>query len=244
MPGDAALELLIEAKAFTSPAGLRHVILHDIGLTVPPGQIVALLGRSGGGKSTLLRIAVGLDTAFEGHVRRPPGRLGVVFQEPRLLPWLTVADNLRLVVPGITVSRINDLLELVGVAGSGHHLPSEVSLGMARRVALARALAVDPNMLVLDEPFASLDRQLGTSLAAKVADLARRAGSIAMVATHELEHALAIADRICVLAGRPARLEADIAIPDRGDATAIGYLRINLLDRFPFLGSKRTAHPP
>src|SRR3954466_9778544 len=75
MPGDAALELLIESKAFVSPAGLRHIILHDIGLTVPPGQIVALLGRSGGGKSTLLRITSGLDTAFEGHVRRPPGRL-------------------------------------------------------------------------------------------------------------------------------------------------------------------------
>jgi ABC-type nitrate/sulfonate/bicarbonate transport system ATPase subunit len=154
MPGDAALELLIEAKAFTSPAGLRHVILQDIGLTVPPGQIVALLGRSGGGKSTLLRIALGLDTAFEGHVRRPSGRLGVVFQEPRLLPWMTVGQNLRLVAPGITASRIGDLLELAGVAGTDNHLPSELSLGMARRVALARALAVDPNMLVLDEPFA------------------------------------------------------------------------------------------
>ncbi len=243
MPGDAALELLIESKAFVSPAGLRHIILHDIGLTVPPGQIVALLGRSGGGKSTLLRIASGLDTAFEGHVRRPPGRLGVVFQEPRLLPWLTVADNLRLVVPGIMPLRIDDLLELVGVPGVGHHLPSELSLGMARRVALARALATDPHLLVLDEPFASLDRQLGTTLAAKVADLARRAGSIVVVATHELEHALAIADRICVLAGRPARMEADITIPDRSDAASIASLRTNLLDRFAFLGSKRVAHP-
>jgi ABC-type nitrate/sulfonate/bicarbonate transport system ATPase subunit len=244
MPGDAALELLIETKAFTSPAGLRHVILQDIGLTVPPGQIVALLGRSGGGKSTMLRITLGLDTAFEGHVRRPPGRLGVVFQDPRLLPWMTVGENLRLVAPGITASRIADLLELVGVAGTGHHLPSELSLGMARRVALARSLAVDPNMLVLDEPFASLDRQLGNTLAAKVSELAREAGSIVVVATHELDHALAIADRICVLAGRPGRLEADIAIPDRGDAVAIGYLRTNLVDRFPFLGSKRAAHAP
>jgi len=99
-------------------------------------------------------------------------------------------------------------------------------------------------MLGRAEPFASLDRQLGTTLAAKVSELAREAGSIMLVATHELEHALAIADRICVLAGRPARLEADIAITDRGDALAVGYLRTNLLDRFPFLGSKRAAHTP
>ncbi len=170
--------MLIRAKAFTSPAGPRHLVLRDIRLTIPTGQIVALLGRSGCGKSTLLRIALGLDTAFEGHVHRQPGHLGVVFQDPRLLPWLTVADNLRLVVPDrIPASRIEYLLELAGVAGVAHHLPAQLSLGMARRVALARALAVDPNLLVLDEPFASLDRQLAGELAAKIGDIARRTGS-------------------------------------------------------------------
>jgi len=244
VPGDTALDLLIKAKAFPSPTGLPHLVLRDIRLTVLPGQIVALLGRSGGGKSTLLRIALGLDSVFEGHVHRPPGRIGVVFQDPRLLPWLTVADNLRLVVKDrIPASRIEHLLELAGVAGVAHHLPADLSLGMARRVALARALAVDPNLLVLDEPFASLDRQLAAELAAKVAEIARRTGSIVLIATHELEHALAIADRICVLVGRPATLAADVAVPQQDTADAIGRLRTDLLTRFRFLGTEETTQP-
>ncbi len=245
MPGGAALDVLITEKTFTSPAGIRHVVLRNIRLTAFPGQVIALLGRSGIGKSTLLRIVLGLDGAFEGKVRVPAGRVGVVFQEPRLLPWLTVEDNLRLVMQGaVADARIENLLEQVGIAGVARQRPSELSLGMARRVALARALAVEPNLLVLDEPFASLDRQLGATLVKRVADRTRSEGGLMLFATHELEHALTVADSICILAGQPATLESGMVAQDRNDGVAIARLRADLLERFPFLGSEEMAHPP
>jgi ABC-type nitrate/sulfonate/bicarbonate transport system ATPase subunit len=188
-----------------------------------------------------LRIVLGLDTEFDGEVRTPTGPTGVVFQDPRLLPWLTVADNLRLVMaqraPG---ARIEALLECAGIAGVAEHLPSELSLGMARRVALGRALAVDPVLLVLDEPFASLDPQLGATLANRVADHARRAGCVVLLATHELDHAIAIADRIFVMTGPPATATA-VTVPDRSDPDAVAHLRAGLLNRFSFLGSTEAS---
>ncbi len=224
MPGDAALEVAIAAKFFGTRAVLR-----DVRFAARTGEVLALLGASGTGKSTTLRIAMGLDTAFEGSVRRAPGRLGVVFQEPRLLPWLSAADNLRLVAEDAPVAA---LLAEVGLAGCGAALPRALSLGMARRAALARALAVQPTLLVLDEPFASLDAQRTAGLAALVARRAHEGGTTVLFATHDLAPALAVADRILVLAGHPATLQADIARAGQPDATT---LRGELLARFPFL---------
>ena len=235
MPGDAALEVAIAAKRY----GARPV-LHDVRFRAGAGEVLALLGASGTGKSTTLRIAMGLDTAFEGHVRRPPGRLGVVFQEPRLLPWLNTADNLRLVADGAPVA---DLLAEVGLAGAEGVMPLALSLGMARRAALARALAVQPTLLVLDEPFASLDARRSAGLAALVARRARERGTTVLLATHDLGPALAIADRVLVLAGHPAGLQADIACAAHPDPAA---LRAELLAGFPFLEAAAAAEdqPP
>ena len=131
-----------------------------------------------------------------GQVTRPEGRIGVVFQEPRLLPWLTAAENLRLVVTeGVPEPNIRTLLAAVGIPEAGALHPAALSLGMARRVAVARALAVDPAMLVLDEPFVSLDRRLGTLLGTLLTTRARRQCTLVLVAMHDLEHALAMADR-------------------------------------------------
>ena len=233
MPGDTALEVAILRKCY----GTRPV-LRDIRFQARPGEVLALLGASGAGKTTTLRIAMGLDTAFDGSVRRRAGRLGVVFQEPRLLPWLSTADNLRLVAADAPVAA---LLAEVGLAGAEQTMPRALSLGMARRAVLARAFAVGPTLLVLDEPFASLDPQRAGGLAAVVARRAQQHATAVLLATHDVGQALAIADRILVLAGQPATLAADLRRADHADTE---MLRCDLLARFPFLVADPEADQP
>ena len=207
-------------------------VLGPVAFDAAAGEVLAIFGPSGTGKSTLLRIVLGLDRAFEGSVAPPPGPAGVVFQEPRLAPWLDVAANLRLVAPSLDAAAIAAQLAPLGLAGTERMRPAALSLGMQRRVALARALAIRPQWLVLDEPFASLDPGLAAALGAIVARHARDTGAIVLMATHELDQALTLATRILVLSGRPATLAADIAVP-AGDRSA---LRAELLVRFAFLG--------
>ena len=131
-------------------------VLADLFIEAAPGERVAVIGPSGCGKSTLLRILAGLDHAFTGWAERPE-RLGMVFQDPRLLPWMSAAANIALAAPDLSAAGIEEALAAVGLAGEGDKLPGRLSLGMARRVAVARALAVRPAALLLDEPFVSLD---------------------------------------------------------------------------------------
>ena len=234
------LDVQIRSKAFPSTGGAGRQILRDVCFSAARGEILALLGPSGIGKSTVLRIVLGLDPMFEGSIRRPPGRMGVMFQEPRLLPWLSVEENLLLVRPaGARALDIAALLDDVLLPPVAMAMPGELSLGMARRVALARALAVDPETLVLDEPFASLDINLAAALGARIADRVRRRGMMVLMSTHDVDQALAIASRILVVANDPATLVTDVAVPDRDDALAIGQLHRNLLTRFTFLGRGR-----
>jgi NitT/TauT family transport system ATP-binding protein len=206
MPGADRLHVCIEAKTF----GAHHV-LRGVRFSAAPGEVLALLAPSGTGKTTTLRIAMGLDRTFAGAVQRPSGRLAAVFQEPRLLPWLSVAANLRLVAPGLSDADVAHTLALAGLQNNASSMPKQLSLGMARRVALARALAVRPALLVMDEPFASLDAQLGARLGQDVTTYARSIGAIVLMATHDLDQARAIADRLLVLSGTsPATLGADI----------------------------------
>ena len=215
------------------PHGGAVPVLGPVTFEAASGEVLAIFGPSGTGKSTLLRIVLGLDPAFEGTVLRPPGPAGVVFQEPRLAPWLSVAANLRLVAPSLDAAAVAALLGPLGLGGTERMRPGSLSLGMQRRVALARALAIRPDWLVLDEPFASLDPGLAGALGAIVARRARETGAIVLLATHELDQALALASRILVLSGRPATLVADLAVP-QGERAA---LRAELLGRFAFLGS-------
>ena len=242
------LEARIDRKDFASSGGVRHV-LRDVVFRVAPGERVGLLGPSGTGKSTTLRILLGLDADFSGTVRHGAGRIGVMFQEPRLLPWLTVAANLRLMVSGdippLDVASLLERVQLPGVAGL---YPRQLSLGMARRVSLARALAVSPALLVLDEPFASLDPLLSATLAGVVGRWASETGGGVLLATHDLAQAVDLASRVLVLAGAPATLAADVGIPPSADAGMRAGLRAELTARFGFLqaggaggGSTNTA---
>jgi sulfonate transport system ATP-binding protein len=206
------LEVFIARKALRTASGQPRVVLHDVAFSLRKGEICALLGPSGCGKTTLLRIISGLDTGFEGRVVLPsPHRIGMVFQEPRLLPWRTVAQNLRLVGS----SSENDLAEIVAALGLSKHLdhfPGELSLGLARRVAIARAFAVKPDVLLLDEPFVSLDASLAARLREELLALVLKRKATTLIVTHNVEEAISLAGRIIVLSAAPGRILADRTI--------------------------------
>jgi ABC-type nitrate/sulfonate/bicarbonate transport system ATPase subunit len=173
----------------------------------------ALVGPSGCGKTTLLRIIAGLDRDYVGSVGLPEGyRIGMVFQEPRLLPWRTVEANVRLAAPEATDPVLDALFETLGLAAHRGHYPGELSLGLARRVALARAFAVAPDLLVLDEPFVSLDAALAERLRAELVELVTRRPVTTLLVTHDVEEAIGLADRLLVLSASPARIVATVPV--------------------------------
>jgi sulfonate transport system ATP-binding protein len=194
------------AKGFGS-----RTVLRDVSLSVRRGEVVAIIGASGCGKSTLLRIVAGLDTATEGQVaidgttvQGIDPRCAVGFQEPRLLPWRTVAANVALGIrPGTSAAaaagRVARLLELVGLAEFAGHRPREVSGGMAQRASLARALARSPGVLLLDEPFGALDALTRLRLQDLLLDVHAAEPTTVLLVTHDVAEALQLADRIVLL---------------------------------------------
>jgi ABC-type nitrate/sulfonate/bicarbonate transport system ATPase subunit len=212
--GDSGrLELHIKHKSYRAAAGGRLHVLGELSIALAKGELVALVGPSGCGKTTLLRIIVGLDRDFEGVVSLPADcRLGVVFQEPRLLPWRTVEENVRLTAPRSTAATLSALFETLGLAEHRLHYPRELSLGLARRVALARAFAVEPNLLILDEPFVSLDAPLAERLRAELMELVSRRPMTTLLVTHSIEEAIGLADRVVVLSPSPAHVLANVAV--------------------------------
>jgi ABC-type nitrate/sulfonate/bicarbonate transport system ATPase subunit len=207
------LDVRIVRKAFVSASGEGADVLRDIAFDLPHGEVGAFVGPSGCGKTTMLRIVAGLDSDFDGTVARPSGAIGMVFQEPRLLPWRTVDDNIRLIAPAIDESKLAALFDILGLATHRSHFPGELSLGLARRVALARAFAVEPRLLILDEPFTSLDQPLAVRLRDELAMLVDRSPVTTLLVTHDVDEALRLADRLFLLTARPARILAEVPIP-------------------------------
>lgn len=226
-----------------------HVVLRDVSLVVDPREVVAILGSSGCGKSTLLRIAAGLDTPTAGSVQIGDApvagidpRCSVAFQEPRLLPWRTLAANVSLGLPPGTsrpaaADRVERLLTLVGLLAFAGHRPREVSGGMAQRTSLARALARDPSVLLLDEPFGSLDALTRLRMQDLLLEVHAAAPTTVLLVTHDVDEALQLADRVIVLgeaSGVPgATIRQVVTVPgsrprDRGSAE-LAELRAELL---------------
>ena len=207
------LDVAITEKSYQAATGGRLHVIGRLAFSLGAGELAALVGPSGCGKTTLLRIVAGLDRDFAGEVALPAhGRLGMVFQEPRLLPWRTLEQNVRLVAPQTTEAALDALFGTLGLSAHRNLYPGELSLGLARRTALARALAVEPDLLLLDEPFVSLDQALAARLRDELAELIGRRPITTLLVTHDVEEAIGLADRLLLLSASPARLLAEVPV--------------------------------
>jgi ABC-type nitrate/sulfonate/bicarbonate transport system ATPase subunit len=210
------LRLCVESKSFITRGGDALPVLGRIDLTLGRREIVALVGPSGCGKTTLLRITGGLDTAFQGTLAWGGGvmpRIGTVFQEPRLLPWRSVRQNLLLAQQTENPTIASALLRTLGLAAFQDAYPATLSLGMARRVAIARAFAIEPALVLLDEPFVSLDPAAAALGHALLLAAWRARPTAALLVTHDRTEAAALADRVLVLGGTPTRVVEEMISP-------------------------------
>jgi ABC-type nitrate/sulfonate/bicarbonate transport system ATPase subunit len=216
-PLTTALAIRITRKQYPVQNGSRPLqVFEDFELTVDSGSFLVITGPSGCGKTTLLNIVAGLDRDFEGRVSHGAAapRLAYAFQTPRLLPWRTVRDNVALALPARDpgVSRVDDLLDRVGLARVAAEYPERLSLGMQRRVALARAFVIEPDILLMDEPFVSLDEPTAWDLRGLLLDLWSRRRATVLFVTHDRTEAVALATRLVLLSNTPARVVRDVAV--------------------------------
>lgn len=221
--GLARLEADIASKSVRAANGGAIEVLRDLRFELQCGQLAALVGPSGCGKTTFLKCVAGLDRDYQGRIALPPrARLGMVFQEPRLLPWRTVEENIRLAAPHAAQGAIDQLLGALHLTGHRTHFPGELSLGLARRVAIVRAFAVEPDVLLLDEPFVSLDAPLAAELRGELKDLLTRRPVTTLLVTHDTGEAAELADKVVLLSARPARVvgEVEIATPRQNRSAA------------------------
>ncbi|WBO21356.1 ABC transporter ATP-binding protein [Sphingomonas abietis] len=239
MTGQAALTLDHVGKTFAVD-GRPLTALSDISLSVRAGEFVSLVGASGCGKSTLLRLLIGLDPGFSGTitidgapVTGPSLDRGIVFQEPRLLPWLTVEQNIAFGLANTPIpdaekqNRVAEHIALVRLSGFEKALPRQLSGGMAQRVAIARALVNQPRLLLLDEPFGALDALTRAHLQDQLLDIWERQKVTAIFVTHDVEEAVYLSDRVVVMEPRPGRIRsiADIALPRPRHRTDAAFAR-------------------
>ncbi|HEY4535722.1 MAG TPA: ABC transporter ATP-binding protein [Enteractinococcus sp.] len=209
-------------RAFGTNGSTRQ-ILTNIDLDIASGEIISIIGASGSGKSTLLRALGGLDVGFTGQVlindtavEQYDPRCAIGFQEPRLLPWATVTDNVALGLPdgvskSVGTTRVAELLDLVGLTHAADHRPREISGGMAQRASLARAMARDPEILLLDEPFGALDALTRIKMQQLLLDVHAQTGTTTVMVTHDVDEALLLSDRIVLLDAAPHTEGATIA---------------------------------
>jgi len=239
----AGLSFANVSKTYTTSRGQAVTALETINLAVREKEFVCLVGRSGCGKTTLLRIAAGLELSTEGEVRlgnkvitRPDTAVGMVFQEDRLFPWRTVRDNVTL---GLEIKKTptekcrattDKYLHLVGLSGFDGAYPGELSGGMKQRAAIARVLVNEPEVILMDEPFGSLDAQTRNQMQGELLNIWEYAASTVLFVTHSVDEAVVLADRVVVMTPSPGRIywecPIDLARPrDRTSPLIIEYRR-------------------
>jgi len=226
---DAIIELRRIDMAFAKPSGEPFTVLHEINMTLHSGEILGLLGRSGSGKSTMLRIAGGLVRPTSGEalyrgspLRGPAEGIAIVFQTFALFPWLTVVQNVEVGLDALALPRgearrrAEEAIDLIGLDGFQSAYPRELSGGMRQRVGFARAIAVRPDVLLMDEPFSALDVLTAETLRTDFLDLwveRQLPTKAVLMVTHNIEEAVLMCDRLMVLATNPGRIAAEIAVP-------------------------------
>jgi NitT/TauT family transport system ATP-binding protein len=230
------LSVAIQSKHFANGT----CAIRDLSFTAQPGEFLAIVGPSGAGKTTLLKIIGGLDTAFEGQLQLPSeGKVGFMFQEPRLMPWLTVAQNLSLVDKTASGAKLTQSLAQVGLKDCAELFPNQLSGGMQRRVALLRAFSVAPQLLLMDEPFQALDAPTADQLRAHLLELWQDTKPTVLFVTHNFHEALALADRVLFLSTGPSHIALDLPLdlprPRGVDSPAVQSLAQQLLQRYPNL---------
>ncbi len=221
----ATIELTGISKAFAHNR-LANQILHEISLTVDDGELVSIVGRSGCGKSTLLRIIAGFLGPDEGTVcldgspiSGPGIERGMLFQQPLLFPWLTILQNTlvaprarRKVTPKV-IQRAREILRIVGLAGYEGHYPAQISGGMTHRAAFARAIMADPGVLLMDEPFASLDAITRVEMQQFLLTLQEQHNFTILFVTHDVEEAILLSNRVVAMSSQPGRIMEIVPIP-------------------------------
>jgi NitT/TauT family transport system ATP-binding protein len=216
----------------------RKEVLREVSFAVHSGEFVALVGSSGSGKSTVMRLIAGLDQPSGGvisidgrPVTAPGSDRGMVFQKYSLYPWLTAAQNVAfgMELQGRSRQEIRErtayFLEVVGLADAARRLPRELSGGMQQRIAIARALAAEPQVLLLDEPFGALDIQIRESMQEFLRDLWQRTGLTALLITHDLEEALLLAGTVHIMAPSPGRIVRSVSVDL--DHSSMAHLRVS-----------------
>jgi len=225
----------------TYPTSEKPVIA-NLKLSLKPSEFICLVGSSGCGKTTLLNIIAGLDSDYDGDIlagqRHAPPKIGYIFQNPRLLPWRTVRENIELALDSHQSPDIIDpLLDAMQLTGSQHVYPERLSLGMSRRVSIIRAFAVDPDVLLMDEPFVSLDAPVARQVRELLLKLWQQRPHTVLFVTHDLREAITLADRIVFLSAAPMAVISEIVVPiernERSNEALIEKFRQQLLNDYP-----------
>lgn len=213
------IELSGVSKAYRSDDGSALPVLDELSMSIAEERFFTLVGPSGSGKTTLLHILAGLEDPDSGAVElQGEGRLGFVFQDPRLLEWRTVGENLAFALDGTSLPeseydrRIDGAVEMVGLDGYRDAYPRTLSGGMQQRAALARAFCIDPDVLLMDEPFGSVDEITARELRNDLLDLWRDNRATVLFVTHDIREAIILSDAVGVLSRKPARIKATVEI--------------------------------
>lgn len=225
-PDDPHIEIKDLILSYDSDNAEAEPVIAGLNLRIPAGQFCAIIGPSGCGKSTLLRLIDGLQKPTSGrvmidgaHVENPPASIGMVFQHFALMPWKTVRKNVEFALGNLGVPktdsrvRAEQWLSRVGLTDYLNHYPGQISGGMQQRVGLARALAIEPDLMLMDEPFGSLDAQTRILLQEEVLRLWEHSERTVVFVTHDIEEALYLADRVIVMSARPGRIIEDMPVP-------------------------------